>query len=100
MKPKRREQIVEVLTRGVTNLEKYSSSNTRLLQILTPLQETDDTISFATEPILGSLANILGYLEDRLRQLVPSSLRLITFSDSDLCQGISNVSIDFITIFN
>ena len=100
MKPKRREQIVEVLTRGVINLEKYCSSNTRLLQILTPLQETDDTITFATEPILGSLANILGYLEDRLRQLVPSSLRLITFSDSDLCQGISNVSIGFITIFN
>lgn len=54
-----------------------------------------DNIAFATEPIFGSLANVLGYLEDRLRQGVPSFLREYTFTDFEIKYGLFQVSRNF-----
>lgn len=87
---KRREVIVDVLRRGVRQLE--SMDHPRLLIVIQGLVETNDTMAFATEPVLGSLANILGCLEDRLRQGVPSSLREYTFCEFEHTYGLLQVS--------
>lgn len=49
-------------------------------------------MAFATEPVLGSLANIMGCLEDRLRQGIPSSLREYTFTEFEHTYGLLQVS--------
>lgn len=63
----------------------------KILQVYHKVEETIDNLAFATEPIIGSLANILGYLEDRLRQGVPSILREYTFTDFEIKYGILQV---------
>ena len=87
---KRREVIVDVLRKGVHQLE--SMDHPRLLAVIQGLVETSDTMAFATEPVLGSLANILGCLEDRLRQGIPSSLREYTFCEFEHTYGLLQVS--------
>lgn len=55
------------------------------------VEETSDTIAFATEPVIGSLANILGYLEDRLPQNIPPEIRSYLFIDFEIKYGILQV---------
>lgn len=86
---KRRETITDVLRKGVLQLE--SMDHPRILQVVQSLVETVDTMAFATEAVLGSLANILGCLEDRLRQGVPSSLREVTFCEFEHTYGLLQV---------
>lgn len=51
-----------------------------------------ETLAFATEPVMASLANILGYLEDRLPQNLPNSVREYTFLDIEIKYGLLQVS--------
>lgn len=53
-----REQILEILRRGVIQLTKIRHPH--VLTVQHALEESRDSIVFATEPVLGSLANILG----------------------------------------
>ncbi|GIY58178.1 SCY1-like protein 2, partial [Caerostris extrusa] len=48
----------------------------------------NDTLAFATEPVFASLANILGYLEDRLPQNLPHSVRDYKFLDIEVKYGL------------
>ncbi|XP_015781451.1 SCY1-like protein 2 [Tetranychus urticae] len=87
---KRRECISEVLKCGALQLDRFRHS--KILQIIAKVEETNDNLAFASEPIIGSLANILGYLEDRLRQGVPSVLREYTFSEFETKYGLLQIT--------
>jgi SCY1-like protein 2 len=56
-KPRRREQMSELLKLGLGHLQCYR--HPKLLQVLHGPDESPDAIAFAAEPVLGSLANIL-----------------------------------------
>lgn len=90
---KRVDYIMERLKRGAIQLDRHRHA--KIVSVYNQLIEANDTLAFATEPILGSLANITGYLEDRLRQGVPSSLRELTFNDFEIKYGLLQVS-DFL----
>ena len=47
-----------------------------------------DSLAFATEPVMGSLANILGCLEDRLPQTVAQETREYEFLDIEYKYGL------------
>lgn len=88
-KPKRRETISEILRFSGKQLDRYR--HPRILQLTHSVEETTDTIAFASEPVLGSLANILGYLEDRLPQNLPPEIRSYLFIDFEIKYGILQV---------
>ncbi|CAG5080868.1 Similar to Scyl2: SCY1-like protein 2 (Mus musculus) [Cotesia congregata] len=60
-KPKHKETVTEILRRCARNLEDYR--HPKLLQVIHPVKECAETLAFATEPVLGSLANVLAYRE-------------------------------------
>lgn len=62
-KPRRKETISEMLRHGVRQLERCR--HPRLLHVLHSVEETGDTLAFATEPVATSLGNALAALEDR-----------------------------------
>lgn len=82
---------MERLKRGAMQLDRCKHA--KIVSVYNPLMinEPNDTLAFATERVLGSLANITGYLEDRLRQGVPSSLREHTFNDFEIKYGLLQV---------
>ncbi|XP_061180884.1 SCY1-like protein 2 isoform X2 [Saccostrea echinata] len=67
-KPRRREQVSEILRHDVTLLNKMS--NASVLTIYHGLQEDKDSLSFASEPVAGSLANFL----ERFDKTSPQSI--------------------------
>ncbi|XP_052128902.1 SCY1-like protein 2 isoform X3 [Frankliniella occidentalis] len=60
-KPKRKDTVCEVLRGSVRQLERFR--HPRILQVLHSVEECNETLAFASEPILASLANILAYHE-------------------------------------
>ncbi|KAK0090246.1 hypothetical protein PV325_001941 [Microctonus aethiopoides] len=62
-KPKHKETVTEILRRCPRNLEEFR--HPKFLQIIHPVKECAETIAFATEPVLGSLANVLAYKEQQ-----------------------------------
>ncbi|XP_028966958.1 SCY1-like protein 2 [Galendromus occidentalis] len=85
-KPKRKETITEILRFGVRQLDRYK--HPKLLSVLHPIEESSDSLAFATEPVMGSLANILGCLEDRLPQTVAQETREYEFLDIEHKYGL------------
>lgn len=65
-KPRRKETISEMLRHGVRQLERCR--HPRLLQVLHLVEETADTLAFATEPVIASLANIFTEVDDKPSQ--------------------------------
>lgn len=53
-----RDGMVETLKQGVTQLTKIR--HPQVLTVQHPIEESRDTLAFATEPVFSSLANILG----------------------------------------
>ncbi|KAM7294094.1 SCY1-like protein 2 [Ixodes scapularis] len=53
-----------------------------------PAIKKSETLAFATEPVLGSLANILSCLEDRLPQCLPPEVRDYQFLDIEIKYGL------------
>lgn len=65
-----REQILEIMKKAVVQLTKIRHPH--ILTMQHPLEESRDSLAFATEPVFASLANILG----NVRWLItPSQLR-------------------------
>ncbi|BES98272.1 protein kinase activity [Nesidiocoris tenuis] len=60
-KPKRKETVTELLRSSVRQLERFR--HPKILQVVHSVEESGDTLAFASEPVLGSLANILAYQE-------------------------------------
>ncbi|XP_054274945.1 SCY1-like protein 2 isoform X2 [Macrosteles quadrilineatus] len=60
-KPKRKETVTELLRGSVRQLERFR--HPKILQVHHPIEECNETLAFASEPVLASLANILAYQE-------------------------------------
>ena len=56
-KPKRKDQVTELLKVGISHLQCYR--HPRFIQVLHGPEESSEALTFATEPIIGSLANVL-----------------------------------------
>lgn len=56
-RPKKKDQVTELLKVGLGHLQCYR--HPRLLQVLHGPEESADALAFASEPVIGSLANIL-----------------------------------------
>lgn len=59
-RPRRKDSITEIMKKSVKHLEVYRQPKL-ILTVLHSLEECSDTIAFASEPILASLANILSF---------------------------------------
>ncbi|CAH8615989.1 unnamed protein product [Schistosoma haematobium] len=84
-KPRRRDIVTSVLKRDVRLVTQLHHPN--MLHILHPIEETSETLSFASERVFTSLANILGN-HTRLQQFVIQSLKTFRFTDMDRKLGI------------
>ncbi|XP_014477686.1 PREDICTED: SCY1-like protein 2 [Dinoponera quadriceps] len=74
-KPKRKEVVTDILREGATQMERFS--HPKLLQAY-KVEECADTLAFASEPVLASLANVLAYKEQLANTLAaqPSTLHM------------------------
>lgn len=90
-KPRRRETVSEVLRLSIRHLDRLR--HPKLLQIVHGLEESSDTLAFASEPLIASLANVIGTLEDRLPQQLPNHVRGYTFLDFEIKYGLLQVSL-------
>ena len=61
-KPRRKETISEMLRHGVRQLERCR--HPRLLHVLHSVEETPDTLAFATEPVAFSLGNVFASTQE------------------------------------
>ena len=89
-KPRRKETITEILRVSAKQLDRFR--HPRILTMTHAVEETHDTLAFATEPVLGSLANVLGSLEDRLPQNISNDVRAYQFLDFEIRYGILQLS--------
>ncbi|CAL8102037.1 unnamed protein product [Orchesella dallaii] len=56
-KPKRKETITEILRSSVKQLERFR--HPKILQVVYSVEECPETLAFASEPVHGSLANLI-----------------------------------------
>ncbi|KAG8035942.1 hypothetical protein G9C98_003068 [Cotesia typhae] len=80
-----RETILEALKRGVTQLTKLR--HPQILTVQHPLEESRDSLAFATEPVFASLANVLGNIEN-VSQPVPKDLKDYKLLDVEIKYGL------------
>ncbi|XP_019850121.1 PREDICTED: SCY1-like protein 2 isoform X2 [Amphimedon queenslandica] len=66
---KEREALFELLKKGPTHLAKFR--HPKILTVDHPVEESSDCLAFATEPIVASLANVLGYYANLPSPLPP-----------------------------
>ncbi|KAK1118526.1 hypothetical protein K0M31_014835 [Melipona bicolor] len=69
-KPKRKETVTEILRTGARQMERFS--HPKILQAY-KVEECTDSLAFASEPVLASLANVLAYQEQRANNIGQSS---------------------------
>ncbi|XP_015597585.1 SCY1-like protein 2 [Cephus cinctus] len=80
-----REAVLESLRRGVTQLTKLR--HPQILIVQHPLEESRDSLAFATEPVFASLANALGRSEN-VPQPPPAALRDYKLLDVEIRYGL------------
>lgn len=80
-----KELILETLKRGVAQLTKLR--HPQILIVQHPLEESRDSLAFATEPVLASLANILGN-HNNLPQSLPMALKDYKLHDIEIKYGL------------
>ncbi|XP_076652342.1 SCY1-like protein 2 [Halictus rubicundus] len=80
-----KELILETLKRGITQLTKLR--HPQILIVQHPLEESRDSLAFATEPVLASLANVLGN-HYNLPQPLPAALKDFKLHDIEIKYGL------------
>ena len=80
-----REVILETLRRGIAQITKLR--HPQILTVQHPLEESRDSLAFATEPVLASLANALGN-HDNLPQPLPVLLKDYKLHDVEIKYGL------------
>lgn len=91
-KPKRKETISEILRFSVRQLDRFR--HPKILALVHSVEESSDTLAFATEPVLGSLANVFDYLEDRLPQgILTKALKGYQLLDFEIKYGLLQVRV-------
>jgi hypothetical protein len=107
-KPKRKETVTEILRASVRQLSRFR--HPKILQVVHSVEESSETLAFASEPVLASLANVLAFQESGVGAGVgppttgassqtqpatlprPSHAREYHFLDVELKYGILQVS--------
>ncbi|KAI1296515.1 SCY1-like protein 2 [Halotydeus destructor] len=84
-----REVIIELLKKGVAQLTRLRHPG--ILTVQHPLEESRDSLAFATEPVSASLANVLGS-HDNLPSPTPSHIKDHTFFDVEIKYGLLSIS--------
>lgn len=64
----------------------------KVLAVVHSVEESSDTLAFATEPVNGSLANVFDYLEDRLPQGFIPKLKDYNLIEFEIKYGLLQVS--------
>ncbi|XP_008548320.1 SCY1-like protein 2 [Microplitis demolitor] len=80
-----REVILEALKRGVTQLTKLR--HPQILTVQHPLEESRDSLAFATEPVFASLANVIGNIEN-ISQISSKDLKDYKLLDVEIKYGL------------
>lgn len=81
--------IIDSLKKGVTQLTKLR--HPKILSVLHPLEESRESLAFATEPVFASLSNVLGSL-DNMPSPVPNDLRDFKLYDVEIKYGLLQVT--------
>lgn len=89
-KPKRREAITDILRLAAKQLDRFR--HPKVLNLWHQVEESAQTLCFATEPVLGSLANVLGCFEERLPQHSAYNARNYQFLNFEIKYGILQVA--------
>ncbi|XP_076044582.1 SCY1-like protein 2 isoform X2 [Oratosquilla oratoria] len=84
-----RELMLEKLRRGISQLTRLR--HPQVLTVQHPLEESRDSLAFATEPVFASLANVLGNTENMPAQL-PSALNNFKLYDVEIKYGLMQLS--------
>ncbi|XP_041357595.1 SCY1-like protein 2 [Gigantopelta aegis] len=88
-KPRRRETVSEILRKEVHHLSRIK--HPKILTVFHGLEECHDSLAFATEPVMGSLANILGNFE-RMPAMIPQELKDYVFIELEIKHGILQIT--------
>lgn len=82
-----REFILETLRRGVVQLTKIR--HPKILTVQHPLEESRESLAFATEPVFASLANVLGQTTNMPQ---PANMSDYKFYDIEIKYGLLQIS--------
>ncbi|KAI5699848.1 hypothetical protein M8J75_009780 [Diaphorina citri] len=85
---KLREEYFTFVKRGVSQLTRLR--HPQILIVQHPLEESRESLAFATEPVLASLANVLGHTEN-LPNPLPPHLRSYKLYDIEIKYGLMQV---------
>lgn len=82
-----REALLETLRRGITQLTKIR--HPQVLTVQHPLEESRESLAFATEPVFASLANVLGQTTNMPQ---PANLSDYKFYEIEIKYGLLQIS--------
>ncbi|CAH1775961.1 unnamed protein product [Owenia fusiformis] len=88
-KPKRREAVTEILRREVRHLEEFK--HPRFLKVIHPLEECNDSLAFACESVIASVANKLGNHE-RAPNTIAQDMKALQFTEIEVKFGVLQLS--------
>ena len=84
-----RELVWQIMKKGVAQLTRLR--HPQILTIHHPLEESRDCLAFASEPVLASLANVLGD-HDNLPHPTPEGLRGFTLHEVEIKYGLKQLA--------
>ncbi|XP_015793564.1 SCY1-like protein 2 [Tetranychus urticae] len=84
-----KELVLDILRKGVSQLTKIRHPS--ILTVQHPLEESRDSLAFATEPVLASLANLYGQY-DNIESPVPPEIRSYEFFEVEITYGLLQLS--------
>ncbi|KAK3576147.1 hypothetical protein CHS0354_016306 [Potamilus streckersoni] len=85
-----RDMILEVLKKGVSQLTRLR--HPRILSVMQPLEESRESLAFATEPVFASLANVLGNHENIPAQTALKELQEFQLYEVEIKYGLLQVT--------
>lgn len=93
---KDKDQLVEILRKGVAQLTRLR--HPQVLTVQHPVEESRESLAFATEPVFASLANVLGCHENILP--VPQQLREYKLFEVEIKYGLQQLIEGLIFLHN
>lgn len=84
-----KELILDVIRKGVSQLTRLRHPS--LLTVQHNIEESRDSIAFATEPVMSSLANLLG-MTDNMPNPIHSDIKNFEFFDVEIKYGLLQIS--------
>nr|CAG4649944.1 EOG090X018J [Sida crystallina] len=94
---KDKDQIIDIYRKGVAQLTRLR--HPQVLTVQHPLEESRESLAFASEPVFASLANILG-VHENLPVPVPSQLKEYRLFDVEIKYGLQQLSEGLVFLHN